>query len=157
MSKKGEAAGRAPKAAAAEDVKAARRFVDTNIFLRFLTWDDPKKAEKAEALFESAVKGNVTLVTSLLVIAEIVWTLESFYKLKKPDIAAKVEKILSTPHLECPESGIILQALDFYAAKNVDFIDAYHAFFLKEQGISRIVTYDRKHFGRVEWLKISEP
>lgn len=137
--------------------EAKRLFVDTNVFLRFLTFDDPVKAKKAQALFEKAVRGEVTLVTSLLVIAEIVWTLESFYKLEKPDIADKVEKILNTPHLECPQASLAFQALDFYAHRNVDFIDAYHAFFLREQGFSQIVTYDRKHFKRVDWLDILEP
>lgn len=132
-------------------------FVDTNVFLRFLTNDDPAKAARSRALFQKAIDGDITLATSLLVIAEIVWTLESFYRLEKRDIAAKVEAILSTPNLECSDSEIILQALDFYAAKNVDFIDAYHAFLVKEQGQRRIVTYDQKHFGRVDWLDIVEP
>ena len=65
--------------------------------------------------------------------------------------------ILNTPHLECPDSEIALYALDFYATRNVDFIDAYHAFLLKAQGLSRIATYDRKHFKRVEGLEIVTP
>ncbi len=134
-----------------------RLFVDTNVFLRFLTRDDPRKAAQARALFQDAVDGRVTLLTSLMVIAEIVWTLESFYELDKQDIATKVAMILNTPHLECPESELILSALDFYATRNVDFIDAYHAFLLKAQGLSRIATYDRKHFKRVEGLEIVEP
>lgn len=132
-------------------------FVDTNVFLRFLTADDPVKAKKAKELFERAVNGKVTLQTSLMVIAEIIWTLESFYKLDRREIAAKVEKILNTPHLECPETDLIFQALDFYAEKNVDFIDAYHAFLLRERGFLQIVTFDRKHFKRVDWLEILEP
>jgi len=55
------------------------RFIDTNIFLRYLTNDDPVKAKRAEVLFRDAVHGKAVLTTSLLVIAEIVWTLESFY------------------------------------------------------------------------------
>jgi len=132
-------------------------FVDTNVFLRFLTNDDPAKADRARALFQKAIDGEVELLTSLMVIAEIVWTLESFYGLEKSDIAKKVEAILSTPNLECPESEIIFQALDFYAEKNVDFIDAYHAFLLAEKEIPRILAYDRKHFGRVDWLDVVEP
>lgn len=134
-----------------------RLFVDTNVFLRFLTRDDPGKADQARALFQNAVAGRLTLVTSLLVVAEIIWTLESFYGLDKPDIAAKVETILNTPNLECPEAELILRSLDLYATKNVDFIDAYHAFLLKSQGLTRIVTYDRKHFKRVDGLEIVEP
>lgn len=48
-------------------------------------------------------------------IAEIVWTLESFYKLGKQDIASKIAKILNTPHLRCDDTSIILMALDLYA------------------------------------------
>jgi len=132
-------------------------FVDTNVFLRFLTNDDPVKARQAEALFRDAVLGKKTLITSVLVIAEIVWTLESFYKLDKQDIAAKIEKILNTPHLECPDASLILAALDSYVGYNVDFIDAYHAMYLKEAGPTRVYTYDRKHFTRFPWLEVIEP
>ncbi len=48
-----------------------------------------------------------------------------------------IESILSTPHLDCPEAEIILEALDLYAGKNIDFIDAYHGFLLPERGLQR--------------------
>ena len=131
-------------------------FVDTNVFLRFLTNDDPAKAKRAEALFQDAVRGKITLVTSLLVIAEIVWTLESFYKLKKQDIAAKLEKILNTPNLECPQAPLLFAALDLYVYENIDFIDAYNAFYMREYGLTEIVTHDRKHFARVPWVQIAD-
>jgi predicted nucleic-acid-binding protein len=135
----------------------ANLFVDTNIFLRFLTNDDPGKAKRVEILFRDAVRGKKTLTTSLLVIAEIIWTLESFYRLEKENIAAKVEKILNTPNLDCPEASLILTALDLYVQHNIDFIDAYHAMYLKEAGHSQILTYDRKHFTRIPWLEVLEP
>jgi uncharacterized protein len=134
----------------------ASRFVDTNVFLRFLTNDDPVKAKRAEALFREAVRGKVKLATSPLVIAEIVWTLESFYKLNKPDIATKVEKILNTPNLECPDSSLLFMVLDLYGHANIDFIDSYNAFHMKERGLTHIVTYDRKHFARVPWVQIED-
>ena len=132
-------------------------FVDTNVFLRFLTNDDPVKAKRAEVIFRDAVRGKKPLTTSLLVIVEIIWTLESFYNLEKTDIASKVEKILNTPNLECPEASLILTALDLYVHHNVDFIDAYHAIYLKEAGPTKILTYDRKHFARIPWLDVVEP
>lgn len=134
-----------------------RVFVDTNVFLRFLTNDDPAKAKRAENLFREAVRGRVRLVTSLLVMAEIVWTLESFYRVEKFSIASSVRKILNTPNLECPEGASLLEALDLYVEQNVDFIDAYHAVHVREQGLTRVVSYDRKHFGRVPWLEVVEP
>ena len=39
-------------------------FVDTNIFLRFLTNDDPAKAERAGKMFRDAVAGRLSLRTS---------------------------------------------------------------------------------------------
>jgi uncharacterized protein len=132
-------------------------FVDTNVFLRFLTDDDPGKAKRAEALFRKAVHGGILLTTSLLVIAEIIWTLESFYELNRIEIATMVEKILNTPNLECEESSQILLALDVYLAQNVDFIDAYNAFYMKGRQLSQILTYDRKHFSRIGWVEIVEP
>jgi predicted nucleic-acid-binding protein len=129
-------------------------FVDTNVFLRFLTNDDPVKAKRAETLFRQAIQGKIQLITSLLVIAEIVWTLESFYHLTKTDIASKVETILNTPNLLCPEAEIIVMALDLYVQGNMDFIDAFHAYDLQAQGLLQIATYDRKPFNRVPWLEI---
>ena len=32
-----------------------------------------------------------------------------------------------------------------------------HAFYLKDEKVGEIVTYDLKHFGRVNWLRIVEP
>jgi predicted nucleic acid-binding protein len=134
----------------------ASLFVDTNVFLRFLTNDDPAKAKRAETLFRDAMRGKIRLATSLLVIAEIIWTLESFYKLDKADIAAKVEKILNTPNLDCPEAPLIFMALDLYVHENIDFVDAYHGFYMREQGLTQILTYDRKHFARIPWVQMAE-
>src|SRR5512132_4295432 len=106
----------------------ASLFVDTNVFLRFLTYDDPAKAKRAETLFRDALRGKIRLATSLLVTAEIIWTPESFYKLKKSDIATKVEKILNTPNLHCPGAPLLFMALDLYVRANIDFVDAYNAF-----------------------------
>lgn len=105
-------------------------------------------------LFRQAIQGKIQLITSLLVIAEIVWTLESFYHLTKTDIAFKVETILNTPNLLCPEAEIIIMALDLYVQENIDFIDAYHAHNLQAQELTQIATYDHKHFKRVPWLEI---
>lgn len=131
-------------------------FVDTNVFLRFLTNDHPAKARRAEKLFRDAIGGRVSLTTSVLVIAEIVWTLESFYKLGTAEIADKVEKIMNTPNLQCDESSRILLALDAYVHQNIDFIDAYHAFYMKDRELTRVATYDRKHFARIAWVEIVE-
>lgn len=132
------------------------RFVDTNVFLRFLVNDDPEKADACEELFRKAIAGDEALSTSDMVIYEIIWVLESYYELKKSDIRESVEKILNTRNLHCPNKEIIISALSIYVEKNIDFIDAYNAFMLKLDKINEINSYD-KHFDRVDWIKRIEP
>jgi predicted nucleic-acid-binding protein len=132
-------------------------FVDTNVFIRYLTNDDPEKADRVEHLLKLTVEGKAALVTNLMVIAELVWTLESYYGLSRSDVAEKLSIILNTPNLEVPDRQRILKALSLYVEKNIYFIDSYNAFFARDQGISTILTYDKKHFNRIDWLKRVEP
>ena len=132
------------------------RVLDTNIFIRFLTDDVPKKVDACEEIFKKAVEKQETLFTTDLVIAEIVWVLESFYELPKNEIQDKVEKILNTPNLICPHKDLILSALILYSEKNIDYIDAYNALILKENGIEELYSYD-KQYDRIDWLTRLEP
>lgn len=132
------------------------KFVDANIFIRYLTNDVPEKADACEELFKRAIEKRETLFTTDLVIAEIVWVLESFYELPKKEVQDKVEKILNTPHLVCPHKELILNALTIYSEKNIDYIDAVNAFTLKDKGIRELYSYD-SHFDRIDWLTRLEP
>lgn len=132
------------------------RFVDANIFLRFLVNDVPTQADACEAIFRKAVEGEEALYTTDMVIAEIVWVLESYYGLSRNEIRTKVEKILNTPNLACDHKGIIIHALTLYEEKRIDYIDAYNACILRMQGINEIYSYD-KHYDRLSWLKRIEP
>ncbi len=132
------------------------RFVDTNVFLRFLVNDDPEKADACEMLFRRAITGEESLFTTDMVMAEIVWVLESYYELRKSDVREKLEKILNTQNLDCPNREIIINALAAYEEKNIDYIDAYNAFILKMKGIDEVYSYDR-HYDRIKWMKRIEP
>jgi predicted nucleic-acid-binding protein len=143
--------GRLPK------VKPERVFADTNVFLRYLTNDVPAQADAVEDLLRRAAAGEVVLVTNALVVAEIVWTLESFYELPRNEIKDKVLAILNTAGLEVAQGGLVLQAISWYADKNVDFIDGYNAAWLTAEGLEKVFTFDRKHFSRIEGIAVSVP
>jgi predicted nucleic acid-binding protein len=132
------------------------RFVDTNIFLRFLVNDLPEQADACETLFRKAVDGQEALCTSDMVIAEIVWVLESYYELARSEIRSKVEKILNTPNLSCDNELAIINALVLYDEKRIDFIDAYNASIMRMKGLREIYSYD-KHYDRLDWLTRVEP
>ncbi len=128
---------------------AERVFADTNLFLRYLTNDVPDQAEAVEILMDQAAAGKLTLVVNSLVIAELVWTLESYYELPRPAIREKILAILNTPGLEIPDPSLILQAVAWYADRNVDFIDAYNASWCQRQALEKVYTFDRRHFARL--------
>ena len=132
------------------------KFIDTNIFIRFLTNDIPDKASACEKIFREAEEKNESLFTTEMVIAEIIWVLESYYELPKKEVQEMVEKILITPFLLCPQKDLILNALSLYSDKNIDYIDAYNASILREQGIKEVYSYDR-HFDKIDWVGRIEP
>ncbi len=132
-------------------------FADTNLFLRYLTDDVPAQADLVESLLHCAAQGQVSLGTTGLVIAEIVWTLESYYHIAKKDIQAKVLAILNTVGLDIADSDLILQAIGWYVEKNVDFIDAYNASWMLKNGVCTVYTFDQKHFSRFEGIVAEAP
>jgi predicted nucleic-acid-binding protein len=138
-------------------VKPERVFADTNLFLRYLTNDVPAQADAVEQLLHRASGGEIVLVINSLVIAEIVWTLESYYGLTRDSIKDKILAILNTPGIETAEGDLLLQAIFWYADKNIDFIDACNAAWLLAQGLDTTYTFDRKHFSRIEGIKVQVP
>ncbi len=119
-----------------------KKFIDTNIFLRYLTKDDPLKYDKCKRIFKKTIEGKLDLVTSGMVIAELVWTLLSHYKVPKADVIEKISIIVSTKNLFIPEKDIIADALVLYGRKNIDYIDAYNAVFMKYHGLNKVYSYD---------------
>jgi predicted nucleic-acid-binding protein len=138
-------------------VKPERVFADTNLFLRYLTNDVPVQADAVEQLLHRASDGEIVLVTNSLVIAEIVWTLESYYGLSRSSIKDKILAILNTPGLEAAEGDLLLEAIFWYEDKNIDFIDAFNGAWLLAQGLVTTYTFDRKHFSRIEGIKVQVP
>lgn len=134
-----------------------RIFADTNLFLRYLTNDIPDQADAVEKLLHRAAAGEIVLIVHSLVMAEIVWTLESFYGLTRESVKDKVLAILNTPGLEVAEGDLILQAIAWYADRNVDFIDAFTVAWMLAQGVTRAATFDRKHFARFEAIQVQAP
>jgi len=134
-----------------------KSFLDTNIFIRYLTNDDLAKADRVEKLLEQAAKGEIQLATTELVIAEVVWVLESFYKLTNAAIGPMIKAILATPGLEVINGALVEKALGYYLEKNIDFIDGYIAAVMERRNIPEIFSYDKKHLARITGIKRREP
>lgn len=132
-------------------------FVDTNLFVRYLTDDDAEKADRVEALLGEASEGKVRLVTADLVLVELIWVLESSYDMKPGEITPMIRAILATPGLEVINGALMARALDHYEGKNIDIVDGYIAALMEKLNITDIYSFDRKHLSRIDSLKQIEP
>lgn len=134
-----------------------RIFLDTNLLIRFLTNDDPVKADRVDGLLRKAAAGKIRLVTAEMVVAEMVWVLESFYRLERPAIREMIEAILATPGLEVINGKLIQTAVVSYSERNVDFIDGYIVALMEKLGIRGIYSFDKKHLSRFASVQRLEP
>lgn len=132
-------------------------FVDANVFLRYLTDDLPEQADRVEALLDRAERGEVRLVTSVLVVAEVVWTLGSFYGRTKAQVRDAVLVLCHTPGLDVEDADSLVQAAEWHVEKNVDFADAYHAAWALARGRTDVRTFNLRHFRRFDGLDAREP
>ena len=127
-------------------------FVDTNVFLRFFTSDIESFYNKARDLFEKGESGKLKLETSELVIAEIVWVLESYYAFSRSEIKEVVETILETRNLKVANHSRVREAIAFYSAGKMDFIDACNISYMKAKDFKKVATFDVKHFKNIEGI-----
>ncbi len=135
-----------------------KRFViDTNLLVRYLTDDDHAKAKAVDALLSKAGRGEIKIHIPSIVIAELVWVLESFYKMGSQGIAELVEAVLNTPGVEVTDKSIINSALKLYKTKKIDMIDAWIIEFAKDAGVGAIYTFDKKHFKDAEGIETKIP
>ncbi len=127
------------------------RFLDTNILLRYLTQDDIAKARACLTLLLRIERGEEVVVTSDLVIAEAVFTLQSprQYGLPRDRIRQLVEPIISLRGLRLPRKALYSRAFDLYCDKSISFVDAYNAAYMESRGVKEIYSYDTD-FDRLE-------
>ncbi len=102
-------------------------WVDANVLLRLLTNDPPDMAEKAAAIAERAERGEYLLRVAPVVVAEIVWVLQSFYGHEKRQIADALTAVLLAEGVDAGDRDAVVSALEMMATSNVDFVDAYLA------------------------------
>ena len=120
----------------------ARLWVDTNVIVRFLTGQPPDMAAAAKALVESADAGATVLEVPPVIVAETVYTLESFYEMDRKDVASKLIVFLQSRGIKAHERERVLDALARHRDHNAHFADAYLAAAGADSGLS-VASFDR--------------
>ena len=117
--------------------------LDANVVLRFLRRDQPVMAA-ADALFARAERGEVRLVLDSLILAEVVFVLQSYYKVGREAIAdTLLDLINSGGGVETNRPALLNEALERYRRHpQVDFGDAMLGALAAAQNIP-VASFDR--------------
>jgi len=130
--------------------------IDANIVLRFLTNDIPKQADHCTGLLKRIESGLEEAWLPDLVLADIVWTLEKFYKQPKQRIQELLIPILELKGLRHNNKKISKLAFQLYVEKNIDWTDAFVAAQMITQKKCEIYSYD-SDFDKVDGINRLEP
>ncbi len=134
------------------------QFIDTNVFLRFLTKDDPVKAARCRELLKNATEGDLKLYTTDLVVAELIWVLRSpkTYNLSPSEIFEIIIPLLTIKNLYFPCKNVFLDIMELFKTENIDFIDAYNSVIMRGRKIDTVYSYG-KHFDQLPDVVRQEP
>jgi uncharacterized protein len=96
--------------------------------------------------------------TSLIVIFEVVFTLERSYKVPRERIRSLITPIIALRGLRLADRSLIERSLDQYmhVGRHVSFADTYNAQYAQSRGIEQIYSWDRD-FDEIEGNTRVEP
>lgn len=118
------------------------RIFDTNIYLRFITGDNLRYGIEAKELFLRAQKGDYRIYLDELVLGEIVWTLQSFYKYSREIIRQNISKLLGSHSIINPRIRIMKRTLDRYSSSNLSYSDCW-VYEISKTGNMKLETFDK--------------
>jgi len=126
--------------------------MDTNLFLRYFTRDDEEKAEDVLKLLKRVERNEEKVTTSPLVIFEMVFTLDNYYKVPRKEIKKLLQPILNLRGLRLDFKDIFESALELYSEGKISFADAFNACFMQKGGIKEIYSFD-EDFDKIEGIR----
>jgi predicted nucleic-acid-binding protein len=127
-------------------------FVDSNVLVRHLTGDPPDQAKAATDLLRS---GEELLLVDL-VVAEVVYVLESVYEVERERVAELVRAILAFRTVAAQDEPLLLRALEIYEQYRIHFAESYLAACAELSGVGVVASFDRD-IDRVTSIRRLEP
>jgi predicted nucleic acid-binding protein len=114
-------------------------FVDSNVLIRHLTGDPPDMARRATALIREVDE----MLLADLILAEIIYVLESFYEVQRHEVARLARAVLAFPSMRTIDPALLLRAIEVYETAHLDFAEAYLVASAETAGVIDIASFDR--------------
>jgi predicted nucleic-acid-binding protein len=117
--------------------------LDTNVLVRYLTHDHPAQTAIAVEVMDSLTPGAPGFL-SIVVMAELVWVLETCYRFSKPEIIETLDRLLRSKELLVERAEIVWQALSIFKTNRSDFSDCMIERSGHAAGCQHTITFDRR-------------
>lgn len=125
--------------------------LDTNVLVRHLTGQPLAQARRATRFLRTAER----LELPDLIVAELVYVLESVYARPRSEVAAVARAVLAMAAVEVADERLLLRAVELYETHRIDFAEAYLAA-QAEAGDGLVASFDRG-LDRVSGIQRVEP
>lgn len=133
---------------------AQKVFLDSNIFIRFLTRDNEKMYHDCLNFFELIKNGKLRPYTSNIVILETIFVLTKIYKFPKQDVLKDMKLLWHLRNLTLIEVTDTKKALKYYQKYSVKYQNCLIASQVPEK--IKLVTYDRD-FKKIKEIQKANP
>ena len=112
------------------------------MLVRYFVRDVEEQYVQAEAWLKEASKGKRELAISAMVVAEVCYVLESFYKRDRREITDNLGSTLSQKWMKVPERRVLLAAIELFA-QGEQIVDGYLICKAKT-GDGKVLSFDKK-------------
>jgi predicted nucleic-acid-binding protein len=129
--------------------------LDANVLVRFLVQDNRAQSAAATSLFEQAERREVVLHLEGLVIAESVYVLMGTYGRSRTEVVNVLLAIIQNAGVYTMDEEVVTDALQRFAAFDVDFSDAWMAARAAQVGHA-VASFDRD-FDKFKDIRRFEP
>jgi predicted nucleic-acid-binding protein len=116
--------------------------LDTNPLLRFFLNDIISQADETEKLLIKAKKGQINLLVPQIVIFEMEFALNKYYKFPKSDIVKHLNSVISMDYLNIQNQDLFKQAIEVYEATTLSFPDCFIKSYALKQN-AKLFTFDQ--------------
>lgn len=132
--------------------------IDTDVLIRWLTGDDPKKAQAVAALFAQVESGSLDLYCPVPVIADTIYVLSSpdLYHQSRETVSSALLRVVGLPHFHVADRRIVAHAIGLFGTTTLDFGDCLIVASMEAHHETRLYSYDR-HFNRFPSITRVEP
>ena len=117
--------------------------LDTNVLIRFLTHDKDTKYKKLYNFFESLEHGEMRVELKLIVLFQVIFVLQSFYRVPKEQIIAGLTDLLKYKGVTIKEKKIVQRAMELWSEEKVEIVDCYLIANLEKDSQNILYSYNR--------------